>query len=91
MLVDQDPRLMHSVLCCPINYQEDEEGLEESSLPALRRGNRIMDDAASAGSESEDDAGAPDPPSEVKWNLPAGFGFTLGEEPSKLDELLVGQ
>ena len=48
-----------------------------------------MDDAASSGSESEDDAGAPDPPSEVKWNLPAGF--TLGEEPSKLDELLVGQ
>ena len=57
----------------------------------MRRGNRIMDDAVSSGSESEDDAGAPDPPSEVKWNLPAGFGFTLGEEPSKLDELLVGQ
>ena len=60
-----------------LSNQEDEEGLEESSLPALRRGNRIMDDAASSGSESEDDAGAPDPPSEVKWNLPAGFGFTL--------------
>ena len=35
-----------------LSNQEDEEGLEESSLPALRRGNRIMDDDASSGRSS---------------------------------------
>ena len=61
MLVDPRPKL--AAFRALLSNQEDEEGLEESSLPALRRGNRIMDDAASSGSESEDDAGAPDPPS----------------------------
>ena len=50
-----------------------------------------MDDAPSSGSESEDEAAATTETSysEVKWNLPAGF--TLGKEPSKLDNSLVGQ
>ena len=47
-----------------------------------------MDDARSSSSESEADDPAADPPSEVKWNLPTGF--TLGKEPSKLDDSLVG-
>ena len=65
-----------------------EEDPEEGTRPTLRRGGRIMDDARSSSSESEADDPAADPPSEVKWNLPTGF--TLGKEPSKLDDSLVG-
>ena len=74
-----------------LSNQEKDAAGEESSLPTLRRGRRIMDDAPSR-LRVRANLTMPLPsrgPREVKWNLPTGFA--LGKEPAKLDDSLVGK